>query len=93
VDFATAFGIAGLTVLFSALFGVALLIPVHYRRKDSQLKRTLLDAYEKGDGTGAKSQDEFELVQRQLNAPFQHPSIPKLVRYGLPVWMLFNLIM
>jgi len=90
-DAASALGIAGLATLFASFVGFALLVPVHFRRRDELMKRALLDAHERG--TAGKSKDEFELAERRLKSAFEHPMMPKWVKFGVPMWILINIIM
>jgi len=90
-DAASAMGIAGLATLFASFVGFALLVPVHFRRRDELMKRALLDAHSRG--TAGKSKDEFELAERRLKSAFDHPMMPRVVKFGLPLWILINIIM
>jgi len=87
---ATAMGIAGLSSLFAAFCGCAMLVPIHFRRRDELMKRALLDAHERG--AAGKSKDEFELAERRLSSAFEHPMIPKIVKYGAVFWVVVNVI-
>lgn len=89
-DAASAMGIVGLGLIFVIGVVFALLVPVHFRRRDELMKRALLDAHERG--AAGKSKDEFELAERRLQSAFAHPCMPKIVKWGVLVQIAINII-
>ncbi|KAH9254574.1 hypothetical protein BASA81_007331 [Batrachochytrium salamandrivorans] len=89
-DAASAMGIVGLGLIFVIGVVFALLVPVHFRRRDELMKRALLDAHERG--AAGKSKDEFELAERRLQSAFAHPCMPKIVKWGVLAQIGLNVI-
>lgn len=92
-DTASAMGIAGLSLLMASFVGFAFLVPVHFRRRDELMKRALLDAHERGAAAAGKTKDEFELAERRLKSAYEHPDMPRWVRFLVPFVILINVIL
>ena len=92
VPVASYMGIAGLAAVVTSFVGFALLVPVHFRRRDEAVKGALLDAAQMGVA-GSASKEEFEYVERRLTSLFSHPVTPPWLRYGVPLCIVSNVVM